>query len=198
MKLKYYLRGLGIGIIVTTIVLMIAFSLRKSSISDEEIISRAAQLGMIMPEESLFGETETEETDNGMQDSDNPVTDGQDANDVQSTSENGDLPPDTGDVPPTGDSAAADGDAGQQEVPVNVPSAGTDTPYLLTIQRGDVCRTVCETLAANGVIADAETLRKYLFEIGYASSLSPGEYVIPYDLTTEEIAEVLKTGPVVP
>ena len=48
MKLKYYLRGLGIGIIVTTILLMIAFALHKPTMSDADIIARAKQLGMVM------------------------------------------------------------------------------------------------------------------------------------------------------
>ena len=52
MKLKYYLRGLGIGIIVTTIVLAIVFSKNKKVMSDDEVIERATQLGMIMPEDS--------------------------------------------------------------------------------------------------------------------------------------------------
>ncbi len=43
MKLKYYLRGLGIGIIVTTILLMIAFALHKPTMSDADIIARAKQ-----------------------------------------------------------------------------------------------------------------------------------------------------------
>ena len=40
MKLKYYLRGLGIGIIVTTILLMIAFALHKPTMSDADIIAK--------------------------------------------------------------------------------------------------------------------------------------------------------------
>ena len=38
MKLKYYLRGLGIGMILTTFILMISFSGKK--MSDEEVIKR--------------------------------------------------------------------------------------------------------------------------------------------------------------
>ena len=57
MKLKYYLRGLGIGIIVTTLVLMVAFSGKKEKLSDQEIMQRAEQLGMVMADE---GQTETE------------------------------------------------------------------------------------------------------------------------------------------
>lgn len=33
------------------------------------------------------------------------------------------------------------------------------------------------------------------FEIGYASNMSVGEYEIPYGLTNEEIAAILKAGP---
>ena len=62
MKLKYYLRGLGIGIIVTTILLMIAFALHKPTMSDADIIARAKQLGMVMPEdEEPLQDTETTE-----------------------------------------------------------------------------------------------------------------------------------------
>ena len=59
MKLKYYLRGLGTGVIVATIVLAISFSARKTEISEEEIVARAMQLGMVMPET----ESEAEDAD---------------------------------------------------------------------------------------------------------------------------------------
>lgn len=52
MKLKYYLRGLGLGIVCTTIILMISFWSHKNDISDEEVISRAKKLGMVMQEEN--------------------------------------------------------------------------------------------------------------------------------------------------
>ena len=46
MKLKYYLRGLGIGIVVTALIFMIT-SGKKEELSDAEIRERAAQLGMV-------------------------------------------------------------------------------------------------------------------------------------------------------
>ena len=39
MKLKYYLRGLGIGIIVTTVILAVSFSKKEIKMSDEEIMA---------------------------------------------------------------------------------------------------------------------------------------------------------------
>lgn len=56
MKLKYYLRGLGIGILVTTIILMIAFARHPQKLTDEEIIARAEMLGMVM-EDKEAGES---------------------------------------------------------------------------------------------------------------------------------------------
>lgn len=46
MERKYYLRGLGIGIVVTAIIMGIALSGDKA-MTDEEIISRAKKLGMV-------------------------------------------------------------------------------------------------------------------------------------------------------
>mgnify|MGYP001309153137 CR=1 FL=1 len=50
MKFKYYLLGLGVGIFITTLIL--SFDKRKEKLSDEEIISRARELGMVMKEEA--------------------------------------------------------------------------------------------------------------------------------------------------
>ncbi len=47
MNLKYYLRGLGIGIIVTAVVMGAASSGKKETISDAEVMARAAELGMV-------------------------------------------------------------------------------------------------------------------------------------------------------
>ena len=48
MKLKYYMRGLGIGILITTIVLSLGG--KKVKLSDKEIMARAGKLGMVMKE----------------------------------------------------------------------------------------------------------------------------------------------------
>ena len=47
MKLKYYLRGMGIGVILTAIVMGFALGGRKKTISDAEVIERAKTLGMV-------------------------------------------------------------------------------------------------------------------------------------------------------
>ena len=53
MKLKYYLRGLGIGILVTAVIMGVTQGSRKETLSDREIRERAAALGMVEPGNSL-------------------------------------------------------------------------------------------------------------------------------------------------
>ena len=65
MKLKYYLRGLGIGIIVTTVILAVSFSKKEIKMSDEEIMARAAQLGMVMQETETTEQGDTEQDPDG-------------------------------------------------------------------------------------------------------------------------------------
>ena len=47
MNLKYYLRGLGIGIVVSTLIVGIAADHRSQSLSDEEVRQRVRELGMV-------------------------------------------------------------------------------------------------------------------------------------------------------
>lgn len=157
MKLKYYLRGMGIGIIVTTIILAISFSQRKVEISDEQVMVRAAALGMVMPDEQETDSTSTE-----------TETEQETEQEIVQTPENI-----------------------QTEEPV-----AENSTYRLVINKGDVCRVVCEKLEENGVIDDAEALRTHLFELGYANNISTGAYDVPYGLTMEEVAQIIVTGPI--
>lgn len=181
MKLKYYLRGMGIGIIVTTIILAISFSRREVEISDEQVMVRAAALGMVMPEEKENDPASTE-AKAGQEPEQMPEN--------TQTSENTQTPEETGEAEPTELPITGEGGTDAAEE----PAAENDT-YRLVIQQGDVCRVVCEKLEENGVIDDAEALRTHLFELGYANSISTGEYDVPYGLTMEQVAEIIVAGP---
>ena len=49
MRFKYYLRGAGIGVILTTLIFTIAFAVYKPTLSDDEIMKKAEALGLEMP-----------------------------------------------------------------------------------------------------------------------------------------------------
>ena len=106
MKLKYYLRGLGLGIIFTSIILAVAYSQNKGLMTDSEVKKRASELGMVSTESEssdLFNQNDTE---------------------IQGTDEQGgelvDQPQDSeqsqaGDSQLTGDSSSQQGTAQQPE-----------------------------------------------------------------------------------
>lgn len=187
MKLKYYLRGLGIGIITTTILLMIAFALHKPAMSDADIIARAKQLGMVMPEDEEplqdTGTTESTET--------TEVTEATEVTEVTETAEVTETTEAT-EIPETETEQI-----GEQTEENAAETEGTvlAEPYTLVVNRGDVCRVVCENLQANGIVDDAEAFRKFLGQKGFASSISVGSYTIPYGLDYEGIYQILKLGP---
>ena len=70
MRLKYYLRGLGIGIVVTAVIMGVSMGQQKATMTDEQIIARAKELGMEerkgvlaeIAEESLEQENQTADT----------------------------------------------------------------------------------------------------------------------------------------
>lgn len=61
MKFKYYLRGLGIGILFCALIATIAYNGEKNSLSDEEVIKRAEKLGMVMADADAEKSEETTE-----------------------------------------------------------------------------------------------------------------------------------------
>lgn len=209
MKLKYYLRGLGIGIIITTIILSITFKTDTPQMSDQEIIAKAKQLGMVMKEEdTTIGNTQnrqdneedgqavasTEESadENAVQDTEAVDTETADTQEQEPQTEN--TQPDavqSGDVQPenTTDEAASENvEEAQQE------ENQEQEPYTLVVQSGDVCRVICEKLQENGVIDDAEAFRRFLGQKGIASSISTGTYTIPYGLTYDEVYQIIRKG----
>ncbi|MBH1942019.1 hypothetical protein I5677_14045 [Mobilitalea sibirica] len=92
MKLKYYMRGLGIGIVLTTLILSISGN--KETLSDQQIIKRARSLGMVTQEEydkaKLTKELEDTDKENLQQEPEEDLSDKEtaDPSDVNETEEN--------------------------------------------------------------------------------------------------------------
>lgn len=79
MRLKYFLRGLGIGIVVTTIILAISHNAGRR-MSDSEVIGRAKELGMAYTTAAQENSTESAaETTEIETDTTEPVTTGQES-----------------------------------------------------------------------------------------------------------------------
>lgn len=61
MNLKFYMRGLGIGIIVTAVIMLVLSYRNSQPLSDAEIKQRASELGMVEENETLLSMVKNEE-----------------------------------------------------------------------------------------------------------------------------------------
>lgn len=173
MRLKYYLRGLGIGIILTVIIMMISLSGRKETLTDEEIIQRARKLGMVMKDEKVTGLSDA-------------VTEKEGSEEPNQEDENSD-----GNEPEEPEAASEEQGNGEEE------TGEPAEPELVEISvlKGEYSDKISQKLFAEGLIDDAEAFNSYLVESGYDNKISGGAHYVPKGSTYEEIAIILCEKP---
>lgn len=191
MKLKYYLRGLGIGIIVTTLVLMVAFSEKKEKLSDQEIMQRAEQLGMVMADE---GQTETGTEENTGTEA-QPETEQDVQNTEAGTEENADENTENASEPETEpQTEAAAEPAAPEDTTGNVVGEvkqETSGEVAFTVKSGESSDTVAFNLYKAGLVDDATAFNRYMISKGYDSRLRTGDFKIRSGASYDEILKVL-------
>lgn len=171
MKLKYYLRGLGVGIVVTAVILTIANHL-GNKMSDEDIIKRAAKLGMVMKEdESLFPPTEPETT---TPEPTSPSPTEQDTTAVKPAEPETTTPEPTTPVP-----------AEPQTSGVVIHTA------TITVTSGMYSEAVSQKLEEAGIVKNWREFNEYLTSNGYAERLQTGTHSFNSEMDFNEIAEIL-------
>lgn len=196
MKLKYYLRGLGIGVMLTAIIMMIAYSGQNTELSETEIIKRAEALGMVMKEDPLFSNSEKDkQTETEEQAQTETETQNQQVTETEMESEIENLV----ETETESETQAEIETESETEPEMESESEQVSEPegeiYHLSIPPGSVPRLICNELEEKGVIESSLALRDYLVEVGYATSIIVGEYDIPYGATNDQVYQILKAGP---
>ncbi len=171
MKLKFYMRGVGIGVVITTIILVIAFALTGNNLSDEEIIARAKKLGMV---ES------------------NTTTNSTIGSAINSTKANSTESNSTGNQTIEGATGAMP-ESTANTLNNNTATAGDGEYVEFTIDQGEVSRTVIDKLVAAGIVSDAYTFNKFLNDKGVDNNLQPGTFRIKKGISEDELATLLAT-----
>lgn len=187
MKIKYYLRGLGTGIIFTAIVLMIIYSYRTT---DSKTIDRARELGMVMPEETskqtLTGDDN--KTDNDSTGEKHLADNATSNNTQEETSENFDNKEDDTTEPSTDEPDTKD-------TSTDEPTSEKQTPdgreITFTVSDGMYSEAVSQRLFELGVIDDAAGFNKYLGQNGLAGTIRTGTYTLTTGMTYEDVAEII-------
>lgn len=209
MKLKYYLRGLGIGILITTVILSLA-GIGRKNMTDEEVVKRAKELGMVestllsdLPDQTKAEEVRPTESETSLQ----PETSEQEnsaepeAGPGPETSEPETLEPEVSPEPeetastPETPAAPEETPVAPEETPVSPEDGNPDTPagetVTLVIGRGESSTTVSKNLKKAGIVEDAAAFDRFLCNNGYDKKIITGTYEIPYGASEEEIAKII-------
>lgn len=192
MKFKYYLRGCGIGILFTAIILMISFRSDKNQMTDSQVMERASELGMITPEEAI---PETENTQVAEPTNTDEITKNSENDkikDSESVSETEEKNTEELEVVPdfdTEDDKKAE--SKKEDKTSDSKKTQKDEKIVLEIKRGDVCRTIAENLATLGMVEDAEEFRKYMQKNGYDHQINVGSFELKKGMSYEEIAKTI-------
>ena len=189
MKLKIYLRGLGIGIIVTALIMGISLG-GKEEMTDEEVIARARELGMVESEadKGLYAaveESRTEEQQETIRESESETetelqTESQSETETESETESESA---TESESETTKETETETQSGEEVVSGQVVS--------ITIVSGDDSALVSRKLEEAGLVVSATSYNKFLCENGYERKLSPGTYEIAIGSSEETIAKII-------
>lgn len=189
MKLKYYMRGLGIGIAVTALLMGVAFSGHKETMTDEEIRQRALEMGMVDDESGVLAkDLKMDEDEAALEEND--LEEPEEIREPQ-VSDNR-VKEETGPAQEEEPANAAE-EANPAEEPTNPETV--EEMVIITVNSGDGSRTVSNKLKQAGLIENADTYDSFLCQHGYDKRLASGAHEIPAGASDEEIANILMQRP---
>lgn len=193
MKLKYYLKGFGVGVLFSTVILSISLMLnqQQTGLTDEQIMARARELGMEMV--SAEKETDTEElTTKTPESSTMPaestspdITEKETASQGETvTGMEGMEPVETlGEVPSVTESENESSEA------VRVEEGTDETTVIIHIEKGMSSDTIVRLLEEAGVVESSDELLNRLWEIEKTRYVRAGTYEFTRGMSVEEIAD---------
>lgn len=186
MKLKYYLRGIGIGIIVTAIILSIVNGVSNSSnkMTNPQIVEKAKELGMVTKDEYDIVKQDLNTAKSDIDDlkaelSKADTKENKESNDGSNDSEETQV-----DAKSTDESKAdqTDSKSSDEEKAKSSDKAKLTDPSQMakdisfTISSGMGSEDVAKVLEQKGIIVSASEFNKYLVESGNANYLQIGEF----------------------
>lgn len=194
MKLKYYLRGLGIGMAVIALILGISFSGRQGqeaqTLTDEQIRERASELGMVDSSEltlaALQNSAQPQTTMEPEVTEESKLTaDPETTTEPEATAE-----PETTTEP----EATAEPEMTTKPEATKEPeliTAPEQSQTTITIKKGSDSGSVSRVLYEAGLVENAKAFDNYLCNNGYSRSINPGIYEIAPGTSEEEIAKII-------
>lgn len=194
MKLKYYLRGLGIGIFVTT---FLVARLQGSATAPDTTGQEQAEGTHFLQE---LEQPETEEDsflDNTEIVQEMEAAEGsvQEEEEDQSTFEEVVIVPEEETTTVEEETTTVEEETVEQTSPANDPSPVTvesaEQFAIIPIYSGEGSENVARRLQDSGVVSSATAFDKFLCQHGYDRKMVVGQHEVPFGATEEEIAQIL-------
>ena len=188
MNVKSYLKGIGVGMIVASLILIIAGNMNK--VSDEDVIARAKELGYVqstsVSQPEVVDNTSSNTEQKKIEDSDKvESTENNDANTDNATdSANADNATETSNT--TNDTTVSDDS--DKTADNNATSSET---VKVEIKSGMSSESAALAVKNAGLVESDTEFNKYLCSEGYDKRLRVGSFDIPKDADFETIAKSL-------
>lgn len=198
MRFKYYLRGIGIGVTLATLLLTISFyfgrdTLTKEKLTDEEIITRATALGMVMPEEEVTAEDEQVP----MAGPEESVL-VEEGNDDSETSEKDDAVEAEAEETVTAKSKVEEEkkeytlEQAMDDAKNVTKETDTSVTYVpFKIKGGESSEVICNNLYKAGLVDSDKEFNKYLNKLNVDNVISTGTFYIPTNSSYDDIVALL-------
>ena len=217
MNLKAFFKGLGAGIIGASAILIIISKLNNGSISDEQVIKRAKELGMVesstLSSSSGISGQETSADNPAGNDTEDNIDDTVDNSESDASTDNGNVSEVGNDtdqnITDTADNSDTDADAstdngndtedGNDDTSSatdtadnsdNVPKPSGET-VKVEIRSGMSSESAASAAMEAGLVDDDKEFNKYLCANGYDKRLRVGSYDIPKGSDFETISKYL-------
>jgi hypothetical protein len=184
MKLKYYMRGLGTGILLTAIILTMSYhSSSGVELSDAEIMRRAEQLGM-------------EKADDGLKNilsEPTPIPSVKPTEVPLPTAVPTEVPKSEPTPKPTVTPVSLDSKKNKKQsdkTNKNVKPS-EDKTVRIKIEKGMVSEEVAALLDNYGVVDNRKDFNEYLKKKGYTGIINYGVYELPLNAAYDQITDIL-------
>lgn len=163
--IKYFLRGLGVGIVLTALAFSIGYRVNAPK---QNVVEQAKELGMVFPEGTAVPVAVTEQPVQETPAQETP------AQETPAQTETATRRPK------------------QSEKPQNTPKSEEDIKGTrFTVRGGLLSSSVAREMMEAGIIKSDKALDDYLEQSGYATEIRAGTYFIPKGAGYEEIARII-------
>ena len=183
MKRKYFVRGLGVGILFGALIMFAAYMTSgKNHMSDEDVIKRAQELGMVKQSEYVLESDVTSENTTTEEIKTEATTEKVTTEATTTTEVTTEK---TTETEATTEKTTTEAATTEQ--------TDTKTKATITVSGGMSSETISSLLENAGLVDSASKFNSFLVQNGYDKKLETGSFDIPGGMTYEEIAKILTT-----